>query len=278
MKVRKLSISNFDEILECFLKSFDDYSIKMPTEKEYYKQRWSAAKVDFNLSYGMYVNNKLIGFVIHTIDKRFGIQTAFNTGTGVIPEYRGKKIVGSIYDYAKVDLKENGVELITLEVLTNNDKAIRAYQGVGFNITKEYKCYSGKIQLKNNLKIELKKHSPSQYNWEKLPEQNIYSWDFQKETIVAGGYVLYEVIYNGVPESYFIFHPEKKYLAQFDVFMTNNNEWEKLFNAIQQVTDEIKIINVNKDLSDKINAIHLIKLHNFADQYEMELPLNTLCN
>ncbi|NME72597.1 GNAT family N-acetyltransferase [Flammeovirga aprica] len=276
MKIRKLSISNFDEILECFLKSFDDYSIKMPTEKEYYQQRWSAAKVDFNLSYGMYDNNKLVGFVIHAIDKRFGIQTAFNTGTGVIPEYRGKKIVKSIYDYAKVDLKENGVELIILEVLTDNDKAIRAYQGVGFNITKEYKCYSGKIQLKSNLQIELKKHSPSQYDWEKLPEQNIYSWDFQKETIVAGGYVLYEVMNNGVPESYFIFHPEKKYLAQFDVFMTNNNEWERLFNAVQQVTDEIKIINVNKDLSDKINAIHLRKLHNFTDQYEMELPLNKL--
>ena len=89
MIVKNLEKIEFDIIVDCFLKSFENYYVKLPTDKNYYKNRWRLAKVDYALSYGMFDDEKLVGFIISAIDKRNGEKIAFNTGTGVLPEYRG---------------------------------------------------------------------------------------------------------------------------------------------------------------------------------------------
>ena len=45
MKVNNLSEINFDELIECFLLSFENYFVKMPPDAEYYKQRWQTARL-----------------------------------------------------------------------------------------------------------------------------------------------------------------------------------------------------------------------------------------
>lgn len=147
LKVKDLRNIDFDELMDCFLMAFENYLVKMPTDRNYYRERWKNAKVDFKLSYGMFDQEKLVGFIIHAVDNRNGALTAFNTGTGVIPEYRGLKIVQSIYEHALPDLKRKGVENCSLEVITRNEKAIRSYQSIGFEIIKKYKCYHGTIDL-----------------------------------------------------------------------------------------------------------------------------------
>ncbi|MBB3696605.1 GNAT family N-acetyltransferase [Flammeovirga yaeyamensis] len=271
MQVKKLNQILFDELIDCFLKAFDDYFVKMPTDKGYYQKRWEAAGVDFNLSYGMFDDEELVGFIIHAIDERFGIPTAFNTGTGVIPAYRGQRIVKSIYDYALSDLKKNGIQKSILEVITNNDKAVLAYKGVGFKIRKEYKCYAANLSSDSKSEVDIKKIRTDKYDWSKLPHQEYYSWDFQKETILRDSFDLYEVMHNNVADAYFIIHPEKKLLAQFDVFNTSKEAWERLFKAIGQVEAEVKIINVDTRLTDKMEFINLLGLENTIDQFEMEL-------
>ena len=113
MIVKHLGHTDFNTIMACFLSAFENYFVKMPTDPKYYKQRWKAAKVNFNLSYGMFDNDKLVGFIINAIDERYGEYIAFNTGTGVIPEYRGQKIVKSIY--------LNRILNITIFVLINSE-------------------------------------------------------------------------------------------------------------------------------------------------------------
>ena len=147
MIVRNLSNISLEEILDAFLLAFENYFVPMPVEKEYYENRWKVARVDYNLSYGMFDGNKLVGFIIHAVDKRRGQLMAFNTGTGVIPGYRGKRIVQSIYDQALKDLKHHSIEKSTLEVITKNEIAIRTYQKVGFNVYKYFKCFNGTLKL-----------------------------------------------------------------------------------------------------------------------------------
>ena len=271
MTVNNLSKGSFGEILDCFLLAFEDYYFKMPSNRYYYKKRWKAAKVDFNFSYGMFDEGKLVGFIIHAIDKRAGMLTAFNTGTGVIPEYRGKRIVKSIYEYALRDLSQNGIEKSILEVITKNDKAIRSYESVGFKICKKYKCYTGNIEIETFNQFELREIAFENVDWEKLPNQQFYSWDFQKETILEGNYTFFEVLNNQEPESFFIINPENQYLAQFDLLNAENKGWQRLFAAIQQVSSKIRIINVDERLQNKLDNIRLIGLENSIDQYEMEL-------
>lgn len=273
MTVKNLSSISFDEILDSFLLAFENYFVKMPSNRNYYKERWKAAKVNFNLSYGMFHKEKLVGFIIHAIDKRNGVLTAFNTGTGVIPKYRGQKIVRSIYAYALNDLKKNEIRNSSLEVITKNEIAIRSYQSVGFEIYKTYKCFSGTIELENNNQFELIETDQEKIDWKHLPNQEFYSWDNQKESIINGKYKFFQVLHNRIPESYFIINRESGYLAQFDLLNSEKNGWERLFTAIKQITDIIKINNVDVELEKKIHWLNKVGLENSVDQYEMKLKL-----
>jgi len=270
MTIKTLSTLPFDTMVDCFVAAFENYFVKMPTDKAYYKKRWKAAKVDFSLSYGMFDQDQLIGFIIHAIDTRAGVRIAYNTGTGVLPAYRGKRIVKSIYEYAFKDLQEKGVEKCTLEVIIENTAAIRAYESVGFKICKTYKSYSGNPTVENPPSFEIKEIPLEKIDWGNLPNQKYYSWDFQKNTILERNYSFYQVLNNGKPESFFIFHPELKYIAQFDLLDSKSKGWNRLFAAMHQVSDTVKIVNVDERLKDKIDHLVLFGLKNSVNQYEME--------
>ena len=145
MIVKNLSQTSFDTVIDCFLKAFENYFVLLPKDPQYYKTRWEIAKVDFRFSYSMFDKNQLIGFIIHAVDNRQGQQIAFNTGTGVLVEYRGQKVIKKIYDHALPDLKQHGFTHSKLEVITINTIAIKAYEDIGFKICKHYKCFSGNI-------------------------------------------------------------------------------------------------------------------------------------
>ena len=273
MFVKNLSDTSFEIILDCFLKAFENYFVKMPTDKDYYKRRWQAAKVDFNCSYGMFDGEKLVGFIIHAIDKRNGKLTAFNTGTGVIPEYRGKGMVKSIYKHAFNDLAEKGIEKSVLEVITKNDIAVSLYKSIGFNICKTYKCFNGNISIDEALQADLREVALPDVDWNGLPNQSFYSWDNQQESILNGDYRYFEVVHNEKPESFFVINPDQNYLAQFDLLTKENKGWQRLFTAIKKMSVFVKINNVDLRLKEKLDGLISVGLENTVDQFEMEINI-----
>ena len=273
MIIKKLDSINFLTLIDCFLKAFENYFIKMPTDPAYYEERWKAAKVRYDLSYGMFMDEKLVGFIINAIDEREGNLIAFNSGTGVIPEYRGQRIVNSIYQYAIPDLLKNKVSRCRLEVIKDNAIAIKAYTKIGFEIIKSYKCYSGTIQLKHSISdFELKKVDAQYFNWDQF-NQALYSWDNQLQAIKQGSFHFYAVLLNGVLNAYFVINPKNGYVAQFDVVEDSEENWIRLFTAIHSIHKTIKINNVDEQLIRKITFLSEIGLENTVDQYEMELCL-----
>ncbi|MEM7654635.1 MAG: GNAT family N-acetyltransferase [Bacteroidota bacterium] len=270
MKPAPLSDTSFDELLACFLQAFEGYFVPMPTDPAYYQQRWKAAKVNFDLSYGMFDEGKLVGFMIHAVDKRNGSLTAFNTGTGVLPEYRGQRMVQAMYDFALTDLQRHGIRRSTLEVITENQRAIRAYKQVGFSITKHYQCFAGEIQAPKAAGILVREKALEGIDWGQLPDQAAYSWDFQAESLLGSDYRYVEVGKAENPESYFFLHPQTHRVAQLGVIRPEEGAWERLFAAIHQFSPTISIINVEASLHDKLSAIRSVGLKNTVNQYEME--------
>jgi ribosomal protein S18 acetylase RimI-like enzyme len=269
MIVRHLGHTDFNTIMACFLSAFENYFVKMPTDYNYYKQRWKAAKVNFELSYGMFDEDQLVGFIIHAVDERHGERIAFNTGTGVIPEYRGQKIVKSIYEYAIPDLKRNGITKSTLEVIIENKKAVKAYEGVGFKIYKNYKCFAGEL-LANENPVQLEEIPFHKVSWEGIPNQDTYSWDFHYKSLKDGNSSYYYV-YNGTTlESFFSIKPDGT-INQLEVIHIEKGDWERLFLAVKSISKQVRIINVDDSLLAKLSAIENAGLKNTVNQYEMEL-------
>lgn len=275
MVIRHLGDTDFETIIECFLLSFENYFVKMPTEHQFYKDRWKAAGVRLDLSYGMFDSNKLVGFIINAVDERQGEKIAYNSGTGVIPEYRGKRIVKTIYDYAIPDLKQHGITKCLLEVITENIKAITSYEGIGFKKCKYYKCFGGTISVKDQKNYSLKELSFDTVNWETIPNQDLYSWDNQSKSLENGNYKYFKVLAKDKFQSFFAINPENGYVAQFEVINNTNTSWNTLFSAIQSVSKEIRMNNVDDRLIDKIEAVEVAGLKNTVDQFEMELFIET---
>jgi len=69
MEIKSLAHSSFEAIVDSFLSAFEGYFVKMPEDKEYYRKRWAAAKVDFDLSFGMYDQEQLVGFIIQILEQ-----------------------------------------------------------------------------------------------------------------------------------------------------------------------------------------------------------------
>ncbi|BAO75170.1 acetyltransferase, GNAT family [Winogradskyella sp. PG-2] len=245
----------------------------MPIDHDFYRERWEAAGVQYNLSYGMFDGDKLVGFIINAIDNRPGYLTAYNSGTGVIPKYRGQRIVKSIYDYAIPELLKNGITKCQLEVITENEKAIKSYEGIGFKKCKHYKCFKGEITLNLQSDFDLKKVSYNDMNWEVLPNQNLYSWDNQKESLAKANFEYYQVGVEGKIQSYFIMNSETGYIAQLEVFKDSPLQWLSLFSAIQSINKDVRINNIDDSLTSKINTVTSAGLKNTVNQYEMELYL-----
>ena len=274
MTVRHLGNTDFDKLMECFLLAFEGYFVEMPTDHNYYRQRWEAAKVDFNLSYGMFDKDELVGFIIHVVDKRGGHLTAFNTGTGVVPDHRGKRIVKSIYEYAISDLIKNGITKSVLEVIIENEKAIKAYKGIGFEICKTFKCYSGTL-TKSEALVSLEETTFDKIDWSQIPNQESYSWDFQYQSLREGNSKYYKVYCNGELESFFAINLDNGTINQLEVLNNSKGNWERLFSAIASVSTQVRTINVDDRLESKIQAIKKAGLKNTVNQYEMELALVT---
>ncbi|WP_456438443.1 N-acetyltransferase family protein [Psychroserpens sp.] len=272
MIVRHLGHTDFKTIMECFLSAFENYYVKMPTDYDFYKQRWKAAKVDFNLSYGMFDDDQLVGFIIHAIDERQGEHIAFNTGTGVIPEYRGKKIVKSIYEYAIPDLIRNGITKSVLEVIIENEKAVKAYEGVGFKICKTFKCFGGEL-VAGESQVEVEKIPFHEVLWEQIPNQDKYSWDFHSRCLKNGNSSYYYVYNENKVESFFAINIENGTINQLEVLVNQKGNWNRLLWAVHSVLKQVRIINVDDRLVDKLAALEQAGLKKTVNQYEMELSL-----
>ncbi|WP_296382096.1 GNAT family N-acetyltransferase [Winogradskyella sp.] len=273
MIVRHLGDTDFKTIMECFLSAFENYFVKMPTDHNFYKQRWKAAGVKFDLSYGMFDDDILVGFIINAVDERQGELIAYNSGTGVIPDYRGQRIVKTIYDYAIPDLIKHGITKCQLEVITENVKAIKSYEGIGFKKCKHYQCFKGAISQESLTNFKVREVTFDIMNWNALPNQEFYSWDNQTKSIAKGEFNYYQVLENDNIEAYFVINLDTGYIVQFEVLENSTSNWNTLFSVIQSIKKDIRINNIDDRLISKIKAVESAGLKNTVNQYEMELML-----
>ena len=242
----------------------------MPAQVEYWKQRFHAAQVDFNLSYGAFKNDKLIAFIIHGINHE--TKWAFNTGTGVIPKYRGQKLVDQIYQYGFPHLKKSNIHHCLLEVITKNNRAISVYNRIGFNIKRKMNCFSGNIAIDKNPDIVLKSMSFDKFKILAEKDDTDYSWDHKINALnrIKDKLSFYSVEINNNHVGHFSYQPGNHYIAQI---YSPSSDYIHLINGMNQITDKVKINNIDINRTALINLLNEIGIENTIDQYEMIIDI-----
>ncbi|PUZ24389.1 Ribosomal protein S18 acetylase RimI [Chitinophaga costaii] len=273
MEIRTLAHLPLSVLVDCFVQSFEGYSVKVSNSVEYYAARWKAAMVRLDCSYGMFDGELLVGFVLHAIDTRQGVRMAFNDGTGVLPAYRGRRIVQALYAQAIPALKAMGIALLSLEVIQQNEVALKAYTRVGFRIVKEYFCFKGVLLARPDAAMRLEATTFHRMEWNTLPAQAWQAWEHQPESLEGGNFQYYYVWRKEERVGYFVVQPEYNYVAQVDCMHHSPVHWNALLMGVSQIANPVKVNNVDSRQPEKIHYLRRHGLQAYIHQYEMQMPL-----
>ncbi|OOM78406.1 GNAT family N-acetyltransferase [Clostridium sp. BL-8] len=137
-----LENTNLEALHNTFLDAFSDYQVKMDLSPLKFQQMLLRRGYASESSIGVFNNNILIGFLLNAIRQWNGKSTAYDTGTGIVNNYRGHGLTSNMFLNAKQLLKEIGVEQYLLEVIQTNTSAVNIYKKQGFEISRDFECFN----------------------------------------------------------------------------------------------------------------------------------------
>ncbi len=138
------------QLLATWMEAFADYAVDMSgvTEK-LIECRCIKNSVDFDVSVGAFDGERMVGFTLIGVDRWQDELAAFDAGTGIVPDFRGRGLARQMFDHSLPVLASRGVSRFLLEVLQVNEPAIRAYSKAGFEVTRELACF--KLDLERGI-------------------------------------------------------------------------------------------------------------------------------
>jgi ribosomal protein S18 acetylase RimI-like enzyme len=142
-----LHSDTFAVVYPTFVEAFADYAIDMSYMSESsFRNRAIKNGLDVDSSVGVFDGGRMVGFTLVGLDDWKGGRAAFDIATGLIPAYRGRAIAAAMFEFALPRLRAKGVERFVLEVLQENEAAIRSYRKAGFEVAREFDCYQANPQ------------------------------------------------------------------------------------------------------------------------------------
>lgn len=141
MNYRFLSAADLPRVRVTFNQAFADYFVDLQLSEEQLANHLGGSAVRLDLSVGAFAGDAMVGLLLNGIDVWDGMLTAYDAGTGVVPAHRGHGVAGEMFRFAVPRLKESGVKRCVLEVIRQNEPAIKAYRELGFTPTRELLCF-----------------------------------------------------------------------------------------------------------------------------------------
>ncbi|MDF2718117.1 MAG: family N-acetyltransferase [Paenibacillus sp.] len=134
VEIRRLADCTFRQAVELWNLGFSGYYSDMSTTMEKFVPRLGRESIRPDLSIAVFVDGEPAGFVLVALKTVDGVGIAWNGGTGVSPNHRGKGLAKLLMREAVQTMKESGAAKGLLEVVQKNAGAIAAYESSGFRI------------------------------------------------------------------------------------------------------------------------------------------------
>ncbi len=279
MKFRTLENTSIADLVHVFNEAFSDYLVPIHLTKEQLLNKIIAEGIQKELSVGAFEGEKLVGFILHGCDNANGEKTAYNAGTGVIPDKRGNKLTHKLYDHAFPILKKNGVKKINLEVISENEAAKRTYAKIGFSKNRILNCYKGSI-------ADLQSHSTIQIQHIYQPDWKLLEtfWDWTPSwqnsvSAINKSWSLLDTIgvfHDNVLLGYIVYNPKLNRIHQFAIHKGHRknglgSQLMKHFALNKSKT--VSLINIDDSALETNSFLQTAGLEIFVKQYEMTLEI-----
>jgi len=241
---------------------------------DYWIDRWHMSHIDYSLSFGFFDQSKLCGFILHGIDEWNSHQCFYNLATGVIPSHRGNRIVKSLYKEALPKLKKNKCTKGFLEVLTDNTKAIKSYESIGYSIIDELKSYKPKKNIRSEKQLEMKLNP--EWHPDKYKEFSNHLLSFEhRDSIInrnPNAFEYYEFYDNKQLKAFAIKKISNNNILQFGFSDNNITDYApSVFTTIANQDSSCKMINLSIKDTELISYFDSNEFEYLISQYSMQI-------
>ncbi|GIN87330.1 hypothetical protein J6TS2_37160 [Heyndrickxia sporothermodurans] len=185
IKIKRLIDCTLTEAVKAWNEGFEGYYFDATTTPDNFIKRMVNEDLSPLLSIVAFEDNQPIGIVMNGVRDIKGIKVAWNGGTGVAKEYRSKGVGKKLMNSTLSILKEEGIDLATLEAISDNTKAISLYKNMGYLVDDdvEYLNLNGKLP-----------QNPRQTQWQSA--KNSEGIILKDENGNELGYAYYQKIFN----------------------------------------------------------------------------------
>jgi ribosomal protein S18 acetylase RimI-like enzyme len=270
-----------------FREAFSDYLVDMSSvTEEMLLLRNAKNNVDLDLSPGVFEGDRMVAFTLIGLGEWEGAPAAFDSGTGIIPDYRGQGLAKGMMDHALPELRERGVSRFLLEVIRENYPAIRAYRKAGFEITRQLACYV--LHVKDVLDL---RPLATPFSIRPLGREAVESFEAEMDWTpswenglpsmrrVHGGLVTFGAFEGETGIGVIAYSPELNWLMSLVVARSHRRRnvglalVRHLLEQLPERTEAIKLLNVDRSDGGTQEFLRHLGCEHMLDQYEMARPV-----
>ncbi|MCW3089584.1 MAG: GCN5-related N-acetyltransferase [Ferruginibacter sp.] len=279
ISVESLACIDVHSLWNCFNAAFKNYYKPVLLTWEQFADKLITEAIDLKLSFGIFAGDELVGFILNGVDIMGDQKLAYNTASGILPEYRGYKLSYLLYEQSIRELKKAGVNKVLLEVIEQNIAAKKIYEHFGFTMTRKLNSYVGKPVLRELQPIEIETlRSP---DWDLIRKNCEWkpSWQYSTNCIkrAQSNYTLQVASNNKEPVAYCISNFNTGTVAHFGCSEIDSKEQylSALFSQVTCVNNHqnTSVINVDTNALYANTFLLSIGLSRYFTSTEMELIL-----
>ncbi|MDO6389529.1 GNAT family N-acetyltransferase [Pontibacter sp. BT731] len=272
-------------LYDTYVAAFADYIIPIKVSREEFSMKFKREGVEPTFCVGAFYGGQLVGFIMTGLGEWQGVPTAYNAGTGVMPEHRGHQLTQRLYTFLLPKLRESGIEQCLLEVIEGNVAAFKVYRSLGFEVSRSLDCYRSPV---GELLLSDEESEPvAEIRQAGKPDWKTYdnfcdirpSWQNTKEAFCKNPdqKLVLEAYAEEQPVGYLALLPRTGVIAQLGVHPANRNQGiakALLKEAIKQTpASALLLLNIDHTSTTLAAFLERMHLNRFLTQHEMLLRL-----
>lgn len=277
--VQSLACIDVHTLRSCFNTAFKNYYKPVYLSRQEFADKLITEAIDLKLSFGIFDDEELVGFILNGIDIANNQRVAYNAASGILPEYRGYKLSYLMFENNIEQLKQSGISKIVLEVIEQNIPAIKLYDHFGFTVTRKLNTYYGKQVLRELEPIDIE--TMASPNWDLIRKNCEWkpSWQYNTNCIkrAQSNYTLQVASNDHEPVAYCISNFNTGMVAHFGCCNIDCKEkyLSALFRQVNGISNNqyTSVINVDSNALYSNTFLLSIGLSRFFTSCEMELVL-----
>lgn len=182
---------SLQELHQCFVRAFGDYQVPMDLPVERFRSMLARNGFEATLSAGAFCDGQLVGFVFNGVRYYAGGKLAYDSGTAVLPKFRGQEIATRLMAFTMELLSQAGVYGYVLECIETNTKALSLYQKNGFRRTRYFTCWQTERRtlltktMDIQLQYQIKEGTPAELHEAQNILSSYPSWQNSDSAILA---------------------------------------------------------------------------------------------